>query len=143
MTLDDTRARRYEFAGASALTVLTWYAVPDVIRGRRARVLVKSGLLVVSAVGAAMIPQVYPQVTHHPSAPYGDEAEPHRVRRALTATAAALLGTIWFEKAVFARGERRRMNGVRCPHTRAAAALALLTGAAAVIDWTGASKTES
>ncbi|MHB1009500.1 MAG: hypothetical protein ACYC1E_09775 [Propionibacteriaceae bacterium] len=143
MTLDDTRTRRYEFAGASALTVLTWYALPDVVRSRRARMLVKAGLLVVTAVGAAMIPQVYPDVAHHAPAPYGKEAEPLRARRALAATAAALLGTIWFEKAVFARGERRRTNGVRCPHTRAAAAMALVTGAAAAIDWTGASKAES
>ena len=140
MTRDETRTRRYQFAGASALTVLTWYGLPDAVRSRKARMLIKSGLLVVTAVGAAMIPQVYPDGVHHAPGQSGKNAEAPHTGRALVATAAVLLGTIWFEKAVFARGERRRTQGVTCAHSRVAAAMALLTTALASLDWTGASK---
>ena len=55
MALDDLRVSRLAFAGVSALTVFTWYALPDAVRSRRARVVVKAGLLGVTAAGAAMM----------------------------------------------------------------------------------------
>ena len=44
MTLDDPRTSRLAFAGVAALTVLTWYALPDAVRSRRARTVIKAGL---------------------------------------------------------------------------------------------------
>lgn len=136
MALDDLRVSRLAFAGVSALTVLTWYALPDAVRSRRVRVVVKAGLLGVTAAGAAMIPQVFPQALRHRSEPHRDLPGTTLAALALGATAAAVSSTIWFEKAIFAHGERRRARGVHCAHTPAAAAMALATGAAALIDWT-------
>jgi len=112
MTLDDPTTRRLAFAGVSALTVLTWYALPDAVRSRGARVVIKTGLLGVTAAGVAMMPQVYP------------EARTFRPQRG-----------IWGEKAIYARGERRRARGVRCAHTPAAVAMAMATGVVTVVDW--------
>jgi len=136
MALDDLRVSRLAFAGVSALTVLTWYALPDAVRSRRVRVVVKAGLLGVTAAGAAMIPQVFPQALRNRSEPRRDLPGATLAALAIGASAAAVGSTIWFEKAIFAHGERRRARGVRCAHTPAAAAMALATGAAALIDWT-------
>ena len=135
MALDDLRVSRYAFAGVSALTVLTWYALPDVVRSRRARVVLKAGLLGVTAAGAAMIPQVFPEPAHPKPEPRFELSGPAVAGLALGTTAAGVAGTVWLEKAVYARGERRRADGVRCAHTRPAVVMALLTGAAALVDW--------
>jgi hypothetical protein len=136
MALDDLRVSRLAFAGVSALTVLTWYALPDAVRSRRARIVVKAGLLGVTAAGAAMIPQVFPEALSHKPERGLDLPGTAVAALALGAAAAAVAGTVWFEKAVYAHGERGRARGVRCAHTPAAAAMALATGAAALIDWT-------
>ena len=60
MTLNDPRTSRLAFAGVAALTVLTWYALPDAVRSRRARTVIKAGHLGVTAAGPAMILQVFP-----------------------------------------------------------------------------------
>ena len=136
MTLDDPRTSRLAFAGVAALTVLTWYALPDAVRSRRARTVIKAGLLGVTAAGAAMIPQVFPEERQLKPDLRIDLPGPARAALAVGATAVATVATIWFEKAIYARGERKRARGVRCAHTPAAAAMALATGAAALIDWT-------
>ena len=136
MKIDDSRTNRLAFAGVSALTVLTWYALPDAMRSRRARGVIKVGLLGVTAAGAAMIPQVFPEARELKLEPPVDLPAPALAALALGATAAATVGTIWFEKVVFAYGERQRASGVRCAHTPAALAMALATGAAALVDWT-------
>jgi hypothetical protein len=136
MTLDDPRTSRLAFAGVAALTVLTWYALPDAVRSRRARTVIKAGLLGVTAAGAAMIPQVFPEERRLKPDLRIDLPRPARAALAVGATAVATVATIWFEKAIYARGERKRARGVRCAHTPAAAAMALATGAAALIDWT-------
>jgi hypothetical protein len=136
MTLDDPRTSRLAFAGVSALTVLTWYALPDAVRSRRARAVIKAGLLGVSAAGAAMIPQVFPEARRLKPEPRIDLPGPALAALAVGATAVVTAGTIWFEKAIYARGERKRARGVHCAHTPAAAAMALATGAAALVDWT-------
>ena len=129
MTMDDPRTRRLVFAGVSALTVLTWYALPDAVRSRRARTVIKAGLLGVTAAGAAMIPQVFPEERQLKPDLRIDLSGPARAAVAVGATAVATVATIWFEKAIYARGERKRARGVRCAHTPAAAAMALATGA--------------
>jgi len=136
MTLNDPRTSRLAFAGVAALTVLTWYALPDAVRSRRARTVIKAGLLGVTAAGAAMIPQVFPEERQLKPDLRIDLPGPARAALAVGATAVATVATIWFEKAIYARGERKRARGVRCAHTPAAAAMALATGAAALIDWT-------
>ena len=136
MTLDDPRTSRLAFAGASALTVLTWYALPDAVRSRRARAVIKAGLLGVSAAGVAMIPRVFPEARRLKPGPGVDLPGPVVGALAVGGTAVAAAGTIWLEKAIYARGERKRARGVRCAHTPAAAAMALATGAAALVDWT-------
>ena len=136
MTLNDPRTSRLAFAGVAALTVLTWYALPDAVRSRRARTVIKAGLLGVTAAGAAMIPQVFPEERQLKPDLRIDLPRPARAALAVGATAVATVATIWFEKAIYARGERKRARGVRCAHTPAAAAMALATGAAALVDWT-------
>jgi hypothetical protein len=136
MTLDDPKTSRLAFAGVSALTVLTWYALPDAVRSRPARAVIKVGLLGLSAAGVAMIPQVFPEARRLKLEPGTDLPGPAVAALAVGATAVATGGTIWLEKAIYARGERIRARGVRCAHTPAAAAMALVTGAAALVDWT-------
>jgi hypothetical protein len=136
MTLDDPKTSRLAFAGVSALTVLTWYALPDAVRSRPARAVIKVGLLGLSAAGVAMIPQVFPEARRLKLEPGIDLPRPAVAALAVGATAVATGGTIWLEKAIYARGERIRARGVRCAHTPAAAAMALATGAAALVDWT-------
>ncbi len=135
MTLDDLRVSRLAFAGVTALTVLTWYALPDVARSRRTRVVVKAGLLGVTAAGAGMIPQVFPASQRSGPESHAELSGPAVAGLVLAATTVGVAGTVWFEKALYARGERRRTDGVRCAHTRVAVGLALATGAAALIDW--------
>jgi len=140
MTMDDPRTSRLAFAGVSALTVLTWYALPDAVRSRRARAVIKAGLLGVTAAGAAMIPRVFPEAGDFRPAPLIDLPAPALAGLGVGATAVAAAGTIWFEKAVFAIGERKRARGVRCAHTPVAVAMALATGAVALADWTKLSR---
>ncbi len=62
MTLDGLRTRRLAFAaGVAALAVRTWYALPDAVRVRQARAVIKAGHLGVTAVGTAMILQMLPE----------------------------------------------------------------------------------
>ena len=98
--------------------------------------MIKAGLLGVTAAGAAMIPQVFPEARQLKPDLRIDLPGPARAALAVGATAVATGGTMWFEKAIYARGERKRARGVRCAHTPAAAAMALATGAAALVDWT-------
>ena len=135
MTLDGSRTSRVLFAGVSFLTVLTWYALPDAVRSRKARGAIKAGLLGVTLAGAAMIPQVFPEARRLTSLPQVDLPKPAIAALALGTTTVAAAGTLWAEKAVFAHGERKRASGARCAHTPVALALALATGAVSLVDW--------
>lgn len=133
--MHDSRTNRLAFAGFSALTVLTWYALPDAVRSRRARAVIKAGLLGVTAAGVAMIPQVFseaPQLTKDPPI---DLPRPALTALSIGAAVIGIAGTIWGERAIYARGERIRVSGVRCAHTPAAVAMALATGAVTLVDW--------
>lgn len=135
MTDTESRNNRLTFAGVAALTVLTWYALPDAVRSRGLRAVIKTGLLGVTAAGMAMIPQVYPDAEKFAQEVRNDVPESARTAAAAGAAALAVVGTIWGEKVIYARGERIRAGGVRCAHTSAAVAMALATGAAALVDW--------
>ena len=132
--MDSSTKNRLAFAGVSALTVLTWYALPDAVRSRPARTVIKAGLLGVTAAGVSMMPQIYPDTARLTGPPID---LPRTTLTAVLAGAAALatVGTVWGEKAIYARGERIRATGVRCAHSPAAAMLALVTGLAALVDW--------
>jgi hypothetical protein len=105
------------------------------VRSRTTRIVIKAGLLGVSGAGVAMMPQVYPQARTFRPQPGTDLPVSVRAALAVGGTAVAVAGTIWGEKAIYARGERRRARGVRCAHTPAALAMALATGVVAVVDW--------
>ena len=98
MALARPRTSCLVFAGASALTVLTWYALPDAVRSRRARTVIKAGLLGVTAAGAATIPQVFPEELQlKPDLRIDiDLSGPARAAVAVGATAVATVATIWF-----------------------------------------------
>ncbi|MGB4891668.1 MAG: hypothetical protein WBP09_08370, partial [Propionicimonas sp.] len=106
MTLADPRTSRRTFAAVSALTVLTWYALPDAVRSRRVRAVIKVGLLGVTAAGAAMIPRVFPEAARLKPASGRDLPGPTIAALAAGAAAAATAGTVWFEKLAYASGER-------------------------------------
>ncbi|NLI86259.1 MAG: peptidase S9 [Propionibacterium sp.] len=131
----DPTTDRAAFAAVSAATVLAWYALPDVVRSRGVRVAVKAGLLGVTAAGAAMVPRVYPEVRALQAEPKVDLPAPAVAALAVGATAGLTALTVWAEKALYARGERRRAEGVRWAHTPLALAMALGTGAIALLDW--------
>lgn len=138
MTLNDPKSERLAFAGISTLTVLTWYALPDVIRSRGLRAVIKAGLLGVTALGAAKLPEVFPEAKQ--LEPKVDLSEPTAMAIAAGASAAMVAGTIWGEKAIYARGERRRARGHRCGHTPLALVMAVGTGALALLDWSKLAK---
>jgi hypothetical protein len=130
---------RLTFAGITTATVLAWYALPDVVRSRTLRGVIKAGLLGVTAAGVAQIPAVFPearQVAARADLARADLPASTLAALAVGATAAVTAATVWGEKLVFARGERRRAAGARWAHTPAAAVLALASGAAALVDWT-------
>lgn len=131
----DPKTDRAMFAAISTATVLAWYALPDVVRSRGIRAAVKTGLLGVTAAGAAMIPQVYPEFRPLKVEPKVDLPAPAVAALAVGATAALTALTVWAEKALYARGERRRADGVRWAHTPLAVAMALGTGAITLLDW--------
>lgn len=131
----DPRTDRAAFAAISALTVLTWYALPDAVRSRPARAVIKVGLLGVTAAGVTQIPRVYPDMTSR--TPEIEVPGPLAMVGGLVVLGAGSAVTIWLEKVIFAAGERARARGVRCAHTPIAAALALATGAAALAGWPG------
>lgn len=101
---------------------LAWYAMPDAVRSRGVRALLKTGLL------AAAVPATIAL------APKGDASAPDLPwpppPKLVVAGSALLIAgtaaTIWGEKAVFALGERRRARGVRFAHTLPALGLAAL-----------------
>ncbi len=111
-------------------TTLAWYALPDAVRSRPVRAVLKAGLL--AGGGAAWVlfrrpkeagpgPDVYDDVIASVNEAPG---------RALAIGTAALgIGTaltVLGEKAIFGFGERRRARGARFAHTLPALALGAL-----------------
>jgi hypothetical protein len=141
MSSADPRTDRLMFAGVSALTVLAWYALPDAVRSRGVRAVIKTGLLGVTGAGVAMLPQVYPEARGLVGRPKVDLPLPALAALAAGGTAGLTAATVWAERAVFARGERRRAGGVRWAHTPLALLLAALTAAGTLVDWPGLAHT--
>ena len=148
--LKDNPTRAAGLAVGAGAT-LAWYALPDYVRSRPLRGLIKTGLL--GAIGwsiVAMMPEdgelpPYDDETDcSKGSPVADdpldgvtEAEP----RELAVLAGAALGsavlTVAVERWLFRRGERRRAAGVRLAHTRQGLALGALEAVATVATLAG------
>lgn len=121
--MDDTTNARNLVVGAGAIT-FAWYALPDLVRSRALRSLLKAGML--AAVTAAT-----PRLMPADSEPDWGELPWPPPPAILAAGTAALAGTtaatVWGERAIFRLGERRRARGVRCAHALPALGLAALS----------------
>ncbi|MDO5533720.1 MAG: hypothetical protein Q4F65_03605 [Propionibacteriaceae bacterium] len=113
------------------VTTLAWYALPDAVRSRPARALLKAGLLV--AGGAVWVQARTPddRVQSGPDA-FDDalaavnEAPGKALAIGGTVLALGTALSVAGEKAIFAFGERRRARGVRFAHTLPALGLGVL-----------------
>ena len=118
-------------AGVGA--TVAWYALPDYVRSRPLRGLIKTGLLgVIGWSLVSMLPDE-PEL-----APYDDEvdcskaspvagedpldgiteADPSELAVLAGAAVGSAMITVGVERWLFRRGERRRASGVRFAHTR-------------------------
>ena len=135
-SVDPTRVAGFA-AGVGA--TVAWYALPDYVRSRPLRGLVKAGLL--GVLGWSMVAQL-PEPSELPpyddedvdcskSSPVAGEDPLEGVTEAeLAVLAGAALGsamiTVGVERWLFRRGEGRRAQGVRFAHTRQGLALGAL-----------------
>lgn len=126
---------------------VAWYALPDFVRSRPMRGLIKAGLL--GAIGWSIV-SLLPDGAELP--PYDDEADCSKESpvagedtlegvteaepRELAILAGVALGsaalTVAVERWLFRRGERRRAAGIRFAHTRQGLALGVLEAGATV-----------
>ena len=141
-SVDPTRVAG--FAVGVGATV-AWYALPDYVRSRPLRGLVKAGLL--GVLGWSMVAQL-PEGAELP--PYDDEdtdcsksspvagedpldgvteADPAELAVLAGAALGSAMITVGVERWLFRRGERRRAQGARFAHTRQGLALGGLEAA--------------
>ncbi|MGO4956174.1 hypothetical protein ACTQ49_02695 [Luteococcus sp. Sow4_B9] len=117
-------------AAVGGAVLFAWYAMPDVVRSRTARGVLKSGLLAGAGVLGARLTEGIEEEKEMPQL--------GKLSPAVVAGGLALLGgstwlTVVIEKKIFARGERRRSAGVTAAHSRMAVGLAALGAAAALL----------
>lgn len=149
-------------AGAGAVTAV-WYALPDVVRSRAARGWIKTVLTVGTAAWVLAFDALESDPATAPAkgakrAKVATKAKGAKAKGAkakcarknaraaaeeypvaLGVGAVAFLGvttalTVALERWLFARGERRRLGGVRWAHTRQGVALGVLGAVAALCD---------
>ena len=127
------------------VATVAWYALPDYVRSRPLRGLVKAGLL--GVLGWSMVAQL-PEGAELP--PYDDEdtdcsksspvagedplegvteADPAELAVLAGAALGSAMITVGVERWLFHRGEARRAQGVRFAHTRQGLALGGLEAA--------------
>ena len=130
-SVDPTRVAGF---AAGVGTTVAWYALPDYVRSRPLRGLVKAGLL--GVLGWSMVAQL-PEGAELP--PYDDEdtdcskaspvagedplegvteADPAELAVLAGAALGSAMITVGVERWLFRRGERRRAQGARFAHTR-------------------------
>lgn len=146
-------------AGSVDPTRVAWYALPDYVRSRPLRGLVKAGLL--GVLGWSMVAQL-PEPSELP--PYDDEdvdcsksspvagedplegvteADPAELAVLAGAALGSAMITVGVERWLFRRGEGRRAQGARFAHTRQGLALgALEAGLTALTFGAGAVREE-
>jgi len=119
---------------------LAWYALPDLVRWRGVRAVLKTGIL------AGMVGAIAGAGPHHhtpldaASSDRGDELiatvrkYPTATVVAVGATAATLWASVRAEQWLFRRGERRRSRGHVLPHLRQAVPLALVVAVGLLVD---------
>lgn len=125
---------------------LAWYALPDVVRCRTARVAAKTGLIAAFVAGEmafnvrdepvptqAEADEVARRRTPENPLPEVDLSNPGVIAAGAALLAAGTALTVWGEKALFRRGERRRAEGVKWAHTRQAIPLAAAAAAAMLV----------
>ena len=138
------------FAAGVGATV-AWYALPDYVRSRTLRGLVKAGLL--GVLGWSMVAQL-PEGAELP--PYDDEdvdcsksspvagedplegvteADPAELAVLAGAALGSAMITVGVERWLFRRGERRRAQGARFAHTRQGLVLGGLEAAVTVVTF--------
>ena len=149
-SVDPTRVAGFA-AGVGA--TVAWYALPDYVRSRPLRGLVKAGLL--GVLGWSMVAQL-PEPSELP--PYDDEdvdcsksspvagedplegvteADPAELAVLAGAALGSAMITVGVERWLFRRGERRRAEGVRFAHTRQGLVLGVLEAVGAVATLAG------
>ena len=147
-SVDPTRVAG--FAVGVGATV-AWYSLPDYVRSRPLRGLVKAGLL--GVLGWSMVAQL-PEGAELP--PYDDEdtdcsksspvagedpldgvteADPAELAVLAGAALGSAMITVGVERWLFRRGERRRAQGARFAHTRQGLALGGLEAALTVLTF--------
>lgn len=147
-SVDPTRVAGF-VAGVGA--TVAWYALPDYVRSRPLRGLVKAGLL--GVLGWSMVAQL-PEAAELP--PYDDEdadcsksspvagedplegvteADPAELAVLAGAALGSAMITIGVERWLFHRGEGRRAQGARFAHTRQGLALGGLEAALTVLTF--------
>ena len=130
---------------------VAWYALPDYVRSRPLRGLVKAGLL--GVLGWSMVAQL-PESAELP--PYDDEdadcsesspvagedpldgvteADPAELAVLAGAALGSAMITVGVERWLFRRGEARRAQGSRFAHTRQGLALGGLEAALTVLTF--------
>lgn len=116
-----------------------YYALPDVIRSRALRTVIKTGLI--GAMGAAVVQhqrnaevEIEPDDREDLAETLADIPTPTLIAGGLALTGASIALTVWIEKKIFARGEARRAAGVSGAHTRQAIGLAALGAIAGAIE---------
>ena len=147
-SVDPTRVAGFA-AGVGA--TVAWYALPDYVRSRPLRGLVKAGLL--GVLGWSMVAQL-PEAAELP--PYDDEdadcsksspvagedpldgvteADPAELAVLAGAALGSAMITVGVERWLFRRGEGRRAQGARFAHTRQGLALGALEAGLTVLTF--------
>lgn len=124
-------------AAAIGLFTFAWYAMPDVVRRRGVRVVLKTAMTAgicytvapPRTAAEANGPDVVDELLHAANQKPG-----RAVAIAAVALATSVALTTLSEKKVFAWGERRRARGVAGAHTLPALALGALAAGAILVD---------
>lgn len=127
-------------AAVMGLTTLAWYSLPDLVRSRTARTVLKTGLLATGGAAWVLARPQKPAPTGMQGPDTFDEVfEAIRTEPVKTlAAGGAIVGlstllTVLGEKAIFRIGEKRRARGVRGAHTVPALVLGALGAASAAV----------
>ena len=105
----------WEWALGGGVTVLAWYALPDVVRSKKLRSLIKAGLLGVTAYAGTMLPGLATEVEDLSTSVRKQlvDLPPKTATGILVGGTAAMAAiTVLAEKWIFTRGELRRARGV-------------------------------
>lgn len=112
-------------AAVAGGATFVWYAMPDLIRWRPVRAILKVGLL--AGIIGSSIDLARSQGIH--ATEVWEEFGPRERAITVGALAAGTALTVVAERATFAFGERRRSQGKRLAHTLPALGLAALSAA--------------